>query len=391
MQVHIDKLLGTLSQSFGESLPKVLVAILLLIVGLFIAKALRRLIRRGLEATGIDQKIDPNNSSKFTLADSLSKIIYWVMLMYLFLFILNMVGVSGALTPLQDMIAKITGFLPNILGAGLIGFIGYMIANIGKEAVGLLSGGINTVSNKLGISSDFNVMGLLRQIVFLVIFIPIILIALDTLNISTISDPAKAMLTKLFDAIPNIIAAGLILFIFTFGGKFVMNVVRELLDNMKVDMKMRDLGVGNIIGNTSFSKLISQVLYYFIVFFGLVTAVEKLQFTQLSNVLNEIMGLSGHILFGMIILLIGNQISKYVSSYFEKSDSPTLGSISRFATLGLFLAIALRYMGIADDIVNLAFGLTLGAVAVAFALAFGLGAREEAGRQATKFFNKFDK
>ena len=35
----------------------------------------------------------------------------------------------------------------------------------------------------------------------------------------------------------------------------------------------------------------------------------------------------------------------------------------------------------ADDIVNLAFGLTLGAVAVAFALSFGLGGREAAGRQ----------
>jgi hypothetical protein len=38
-------------------------------------------------------------------------------------------------------------------------------------------------------------------------------------------------------------------------------------------------------------------------------------------------------------------------------------------------------MGLADDIVNLAFALTLGSVAVAIALAFGLGGREAAGRQ----------
>lgn len=388
---YVNKLLSSLSNSFGESLPKFLVAILLLIVGLIIAKAVRRIVKKGLDSTNIDRRIDPNGTSSFSLAESLSKIIYWVILMYLFLFILNMVGVSGALAPLQEMITKITGYLPNILGAGLIGFIGYMIANIGKEAVGLLSNGINTVSNKMGISGDFNLIGLLKQIVFLVIFIPIVLIALDTLNISTISEPAKQMLTKLFDAIPNIIAAALILFIFTFGGRFVMNVVRELLDNLKVDMKMKDMGVANIIGNASFSKMISQLLYYFIVFFGLITAVEKLEFAQLSGVLNEIMGLSGRILFGMVILLIGNQIARFASSYFVKSDSKTLGSIVRFATLGLFLAISLRYMGIADDIVNLAFGLTLGAVAVAFAIAFGLGGREEAGRQMTKFFNKFEK
>ncbi|MDH3546805.1 MAG: hypothetical protein OEN22_06875, partial [Gammaproteobacteria bacterium] len=55
--------------------------------------------------------------------------------------------------------------------------------------------------------------------------------------------------------------------------------------------------------------------------------------------------------------------------------------ILRVAILGLVLAMGLRAMGIADDIVNLAFGIILGAVAVAFAVSFGLGGREAAGKQ----------
>jgi hypothetical protein len=43
--------------------------------------------------------------------------------------------------------------------------------------------------------------------------------------------------------------------------------------------------------------------------------------------------------------------------------------------------MALRQMGIANDIVNLAFGLLLGAIAVSVALAFGLGSREIAARE----------
>jgi len=42
--------------------------------------------------------------------------------------------------------------------------------------------------------------------------------------------------------------------------------------------------------------------------------------------------------------------------------------------------MALRQMGLANEIVNMAFGLLLGAVAVAVALAFGLGGREVAAR-----------
>lgn len=47
----------------------------------------------------------------------------------------------------------------------------------------------------------------------------------------------------------------------------------------------------------------------------------------------------------------------------------------------LATALALQHMGLADEIVNLAFGLTLGSLAVAFALACGLGGREVAGAE----------
>ena len=62
-----------------------------------------------------------------------------------------------------------------------------------------------------------------------------------------------------------------------------------------------------------------------------------------------------------------------------------LARIARLAILGLVLAMGLRAMGIADDIVNLAFALVLGALAVAFAVAFGLGGREAAGELAKQW------
>lgn len=204
-----------------------------------------------------------------------------------------------------------------------------------------------------------------------------------------ISEPAKKMLTTLFDAIPNILAAGIVLVVFYVVGKFVVGIVRELLGNLNIDRYAENLGINSLTANNSLSELISKGLYFFIMFFGLITAVEKLQFAQLSDILNNILAMSGNILFGGIILLIGNRLSQFVSDYFKKSDSPAMASIARFATLGLFLAMALKYMGLADDIVNLAFGLTLGAVAVAFALSFGLGGREAAGKQMGKFLDKF--
>ncbi len=63
----------------------------------------------------------------------------------------------------------------------------------------------------------------------------------------------------------------------------------------------------------------------------------------------------------------------------------------RVLIIGLVLALGLKAMGIADSIVNLAFGLTLGAVAVAFALAFGLGGRQPAERLLSDLLDKAKK
>jgi len=61
-----------------------------------------------------------------------------------------------------------------------------------------------------------------------------------------------------------------------------------------------------------------------------------------------------------------------------KHESPGLANIARIAILGLVLAMGLKAMGLADNIVSMAFGFTLGTVAVAAALAFGLGGRDAA-------------
>lgn len=381
-----SQLFGSLSTNFGSALPKVLGALAVLIIGLFIARIVRGAIAKGLKRSGIDNRF---SSSSVSMSKTISKLIYYVIVVFVLMAVLNMMGITGALAPLQDMLAKVTGFIPNIIGAGLIGFVGYTLANIAKEAVGAISGTIESYTDKYAIGAELNLTGIIKQLVFLFVFIPLLLVALDTLNMEMISGPAKNMLNQLMSAIPNIIAAGIILFVFYVVGKFVVGIVGDLLKSMNVDSYADSFGMSSLTANSSLSSMITKGLQFFIMFFGLLTAVDKLGFTQLTDILNNILGMSGSILFGGIILLLGNKVSQFVSDYFKKSDSPAMASIARFATLGLFLAMGLKYMGLADDIVNLAFGLTLGAVAVAFALSFGLGGREAAGRQMGKFLDKF--
>ncbi|MFN3785989.1 MAG: hypothetical protein ACK4RS_04025, partial [Thiothrix sp.] len=93
---------------------------------------------------------------------------------------------------------------------------------------------------------------------------------------------------------------------------------------------------------------------------------------------------------GGVILVIGYFLSTLAYHKLHQLGSGGLANIARIAILGLVLAMGLRAMGLADNIVNMAFGFTLGAVAVAAALAFGLGGREAAKRVTNNWADKIN-
>ena len=133
-----------------------------------------------------------------------------------------------------------------------------------------------------------------------------------------------------------------------------------------------------------------KVLFFFIMFMAVINASEILNMTKVTLVLKDLLELAGKILLGTTILVIGNFFSNLACKILSKGDqTKALASIARYAILALVLAIGLTAMGLADTIVHLAFGLTLGAIAVAFALSFGLGGREAAGKHMEYLLEKF--
>ena len=114
----------------------------------------------------------------------------------------------------------------------------------------------------------------------------------------------------------------------------------------------------------------------------------------MRDLVSTFIAFGGDILLGGVIFVIGYWLANLAFTAISRAsgnETSGLGQIARLAIIGLVIAMGLRAMGIADDIVNLAFGLTLGAVAVAFALSFGLGGREAAGRQMEHWLSRLRK
>jgi hypothetical protein len=112
----------------------------------------------------------------------------------------------------------------------------------------------------------------------------------------------------------------------------------------------------------------------------------------LTQLVNGLLAISGQVLSGIVVFAIGlylaNLAAKIVSSSGSRQAN-ILGQIARLSILAFVGAMALQQMGIAPNIVNLAFGLLLGALAVAVAISFGLGGRDVASEQLRDWLSAF--
>lgn len=386
---HINDAFATLSNRIGTILPGVLGALAVLIIGLFLAGMVRRLIRGLLNRTTIDERIGDKLNTNFNVAAFISKLAYYLVVIYTLIMVLDMMGVRGVLEPLENMLNQFLGFIPNLIASGIIAFAGYIIAQIAAEATGFISNSVETFAAKSGVQSGINISRIIKQLVFIFVFIPVLIVALDTLGMEAISGPATDMLATFLNSIPNILAAALTIAVFFIGGRFVTGMLTDLLQNIGVDDLGQKMGITSIVGNNSIAKLIGNIAFFFILFAGIIAGVDRLGIGSVSNILNDIFGITGKIFFGGLILAVGFWIANTAHAALAKSD-PSMAGIARVAIMAIFLAFGLSTMGIAADIVNLAFGLTLGAAAVAFALAFGLGGREAAGKQMERFFENLN-
>ena len=379
---------------FGDAVPNIVGALLILLVGWLIAKALQKLTRSLLNKTDMDNRVARATTAGSAVKPerAIAKLVYYIVLIIAILAALDVLGINSVLAPLNNLVNDFLSFIPDLVGALLIGFIGYIFAKIVSGLVATFTGFLEGVSTRAGLDPRINLANILKTVVFILVFVPFLIAALDALSLDSITDPAKLMLAEFLNAIPNIFAAAIIIALFYLGGKFISGLLKTLLQSMGTDRLSERLELNSLIGSgTSLSGLLANIAFFFIMFFGIITGIEQLGFDRINYILTEILEVTGQIAFGLVILAIGNYLANlaYRTMSAGRSDNFIAG-IARIVILGLFLAIGLRTMGIADDIVNLAFGLTLGAVAVAVALSFGLGGREAAGEQMRKILEKFN-
>ena len=374
-------------------IPNLIGAIAVGVLGWVIATVARTAINAGLSKTDMDERLSAQAGVK-PMSSTIADMVYWFILLVVLTMVLGQLELDGLFAPLTNMVDKIFSFIPNILIAGVVFVVGYIIAKVVRGIVTNLVSTFNVqeLASKAGLSEQNSLPNIAGSLAFLVVIIPTIIAALNALKIEVIARPATNMLNKIMEALPNIFMAAAILIVTYYVVRMVANIIKGLIENTEINQLPAKVGLQETMGNQKISDLVGYAIIFFAMLFAAIAAADLLGFEPISGIITMFIAFGANIILGAVILFIGFWLANIIAGVVERSEkgSQFLANIVRVLIMGLVLAMGLKAMGIADSIVNLAFGLTLGAVAVAFALSFGLGGQEAAARFLRKMQDKMD-
>ena len=231
-----------LAMDLGE---KILLALIALVVTWLAARAAKWAFAKLVDTVDFFRRGTGNGQS---LGESLGKIVSLLIWLFGLLIILNILELGGVAGPIDSLLENVVAFLPNLLWAGLIFFIGMMVARIVRDLVvtTLQTADLDKWANRGGVDSvtgNSTISRTIGTIVYVLIAIPVAIAALEQLGIDSISAPASEMLRMIFAAIPNIIAAAVLLGIGYLISKFVVQIIKEVLPGLGVDRALAETGL----------------------------------------------------------------------------------------------------------------------------------------------------
>lgn len=386
-----------------EYLPRLLSAGLLLALAWALATGVRLLVRGALGAVRLDERLggvaaDVREAERASLTQMVSETVYWLIFLLFLPAVLDALALRGLLSPVDAMVGEVLDFLPNLFAALLIFFIGWFVARIVRRIVTNLLGavGLDEVGERVGMGGVLGkqrLSGLIGLVVYTLVLIPVLISALNALQLDAITRPASSMLDQILRALPALFGAALVLVVAFVIARVVAGLVTNVLRAAGFNRLLERLGVqwqAEAEGDGP-SSLVGHLVVVVVMLFATIEALELLSFEQLAALVSSFTVFLGNVLLGLVIFGLGLYLASLAARAIGASgtrQAPLLATTARVAILVLAGAMALRQMNVAEDIINLAFGLLLGAAAVAAAIAFGIGGRDLARQELERWSNE---
>jgi len=396
--------------------PQLFGAAVLLAGAWILARVCRALVTRSMRTLKLDQRTwgDGTEAQRESLSRALGETAYWLVFLFFLPGVLGALNLTGLLTPVQHMLDQVLGTLPRLASGGLVLVAGWFMARVVQRIVTnvLRAGGADQLSTRVGLDrvlGSRHLSDLAGVIVHALVLLPVAVAALNAVGFESITAPASNMLNTMLAAVPRLFGAALLLGISYIAARLLGGLAQNLLSGMGFDHVLVKLGLATARSTETDkgasdsseatkaedalrpSAIADRVVVVAVMLFAAMEAARMLGFVGIAELVMQFTVFGGHLLAGLVLVGAGLYLGNFAARSIEQSrteQSKLLALLARVSILALAGAMALEEVGLASQIIVIAFGLVLGAVCAAFALAFGLGSREIAAREVDRWFTQ---
>jgi len=199
------------------------------------------------------------------------------------------------------------------------------------------------------------------------------------------------------DYVPALLGALVILFAGYLLAKLIERGADRLLARMGLNRWLERGGVLDAVERTGWrrapSRLIGTIVFWFVMFSVILLAANALGLSSLATVFTQLVSYIPSVIAAVVIILVGIVLGEFVDGLIMASaggihGGPTLARVGRGGVIVLAIFMAMQELGVATEIVTIAFAIVFGALALAFALSFGMGNRDLAGEVTRRWYEQ---
>ncbi|HTJ81342.1 MAG TPA: mechanosensitive ion channel [Polyangiaceae bacterium] len=388
------------------------------------------------EGTKKKKKDDKKKPVEQPMTALIADVAYWFILVVVAIPVLEALKISVLAAPMSAALGTITTYLPKIGGAVLLMIAGYVVSRIVRAIVsGVLERvGVDRVLTKIGLgalSKETPLSRVLGTIAMTFVLLQFAISAVGRLELEEISVPLRTMLERIYAYLPKLLVGGVLLAVGVVIGRIAGNVAARLLAAVGFNTLVSHVGLyqadeRSVAQETEAKKLVEDrmrrmeegaegppsgarpdellashgtrgiktpadvggvVVGTLVVLLFLRQVLSTLELTGLEHLLDELLSFVPHVLVSTIVLGAGLWAGRWVHQRVDELTATSadkrlkvLGTVGHVAVVAFAAMVALQQLGVGSQMIAIAFGLVLGAVCLAAALAFGLGGRDVASK-----------
>lgn len=390
----MEKVMEINGQIWAIDLVRFIVYLLVAFIAAGIAKWL---VTKLLKLVKLDKLFDKwgiNDGPVGTSMNFIGRLVYLIVFLMFLPSALDALGLTSVSDPISGFVSSFIEYLPRIIAAVILVYVGIFVAMIigqitkvllGKTKIDALIQADDEEGKKVVLLSDVIV-----KIVMAVIVLITVVQALTVLQIDAISGPALTIVEAIFGAIPSIILAAVVISC----GLLVASIACGLLYNL-----LLAVGFDGIVAKVlpqlkvSATKVVVGIVKTLIIIFVVAQGIEVLNLAILTTIVTAIVGYLPLVVKAAVIAFVAFVGASMLENVIIKSN-PKMVAVAKIVKVAIYTLagfMILSQLELAQNIVTIAFVVALGAIAVAFALAFGLGGKDFAKKTLDKVDDKIEK